>query len=46
MTLNGYEVYHFWGKELYAKDDKNIEKMIKDFFDMLFEKYKLIKNDD
>lgn len=45
MSLNGYDVYRFGGKELFVKDgesDEVIKKTIKDFFDALFKKYRLI----
>ena len=39
MTLAGYDVYRFGGKELY---DASVGKeIVKRFFEMLFEKYKI-----
>ena len=49
MTLNGYDVYRFGGKELYVKNgesDKFVKKMICDFFDRLFIKYGIIQGKD
>lgn len=37
MTLAGYEVYRFGGKELY--DDEEAERIVKQFFKDLFEKH-------
>ena len=49
MTLNGYDVYRFGGKELYVKNgesDKFVKKMICDFFYRLFIKYGIIQGKD
>lgn len=40
MTLAGYDVYRFGGKELY--DVTNGKNVIKKFFEMLFEKYQIL----
>ena len=42
MSLAGYDVYRFGGKELWVNDDNSEEKIISNievFFDRLFEKY-------
>lgn len=40
MTLAGYEVYRFGGKELYNESGRNL---VKSFFKSLFEKYGIIE---
>lgn len=45
MSLNGYDVYRFGGKELYVKEgqsDEEAKKVVIDFFDGLFKKYRLL----
>lgn len=39
LKLNGYDVYRFGGFEF--QDKEEAEKIIKDFFEKLFEKYKI-----
>ncbi len=44
MTLNGYDVYRFGGKELYVAnngDETKAKQAVFDFLDGLFEKYQL-----